>query len=142
MAWLTRTCGAPSCRALAERGARYCADHKDYESQRATVLKEKRWWSKWYKTAQWGNLRKLILHRDPICMWIENGEHCTKPSTIADHKLPHRGDRALWADLNNLQGLCAHHHGIKTAREDGGYGNYKEKENVIHAITAPVEADR
>jgi 5-methylcytosine-specific restriction protein A len=117
MSWRTRTCGAPSCRKVAEQCSRYCEEHKDYDVQREKQQKQKRWWGKWYATAQWSNLRKLVLARDPLCMWPENGG-CTKPSTIADHKIPHRGDRSLWADMNNLQGLCAHHHGIKTARED------------------------
>jgi 5-methylcytosine-specific restriction protein A len=117
MSWRTRTCGARSCRRVAEQGQQYCAEHKDYGVQREKQQKEKRWWSAWYSSSQWSNLRKLVLARDPICMWAEDGG-CIKPSTIVDHKIPHRGDRALWADLTNLQGLCHHHHAIKTARED------------------------
>jgi len=118
MSWRTRTCGAPSCRAIAEQGKQHCAEHHDYAEDHEKQQKEKRWWSKWYATSQWSNLRKLVLGRDPICCWNEHGEACIKPSTIVDHIRPHRGDRSLWADLNNLQGLCAHHHGVKTARED------------------------
>lgn len=117
MTWRCKTCKAPSCRTVAEQGKDFCAEHSDYAVVREKQQKARRWWSKWYATAQWSNLRKLVLGRDPVCMWDEDGG-CTKPSTIVDHKIPHRGDRSLWADLKNLQGLCAHHHGVKTARED------------------------
>jgi 5-methylcytosine-specific restriction protein A len=77
-----------------------------------------RWWGKWYDTAHWRNLRVRVLARDPIC------KMCSRAASIvADHIKPHRGDWSLFCDLNNLQGLCASCHSIKTAREDGGFGN-------------------
>jgi hypothetical protein len=46
-----------------------------------------------------------------------------KASTVADHITPHKGVWALFCDLANLQGICADCHAIKTAKEDGGFGN-------------------
>jgi 5-methylcytosine-specific restriction protein A len=44
------------------------------------------------------------------------------PSTIVDHKIPHKGVWALFLELSNLGGACKRCHDIKTSREDGGYG--------------------
>jgi 5-methylcytosine-specific restriction endonuclease McrA len=45
------------------------------------------------------------------------------PSTIADHIKPHRCNFTLFFDDKNLQGVCKTCHDIKTATEDGGFGN-------------------
>ncbi|WP_309242099.1 HNH endonuclease [Paenibacillus sp. S150] len=37
--------------------------------------------------------------------------------------MPHKGDMELFWNEANWQPLCASCHGIKTAKEDGGYGN-------------------
>ena len=52
--------------------------------------------------------------------WREEGRLVI--ATDVDHVIPHRGDERLMWDEKNWQGLCARHHGIKTAREDGGFG--------------------
>jgi 5-methylcytosine-specific restriction enzyme A len=65
-------------------------------------------------------LRVLVLARDPIC------KICNRyPSVVADHIKPHLGNWDLFTDLNNLQGLCEHCHNVKTATEDGGFGNIR-----------------
>ena len=46
-------------------------------------------------------------------------------ATIVDHIVPHKGDLALFYDQTNWQSLCKRHHDIKTAAEDGGFGNKK-----------------
>lgn len=40
-----------------------------------------------------------------------------------DHKIPHRGDAALFWDPNNWQAMSKPCHDRKTALEDGGFGN-------------------
>ncbi|WP_330164070.1 HNH endonuclease [Paenibacillus campinasensis] len=46
-------------------------------------------------------------------------------STVVDHIIPHKGDPKLFWDKNNWQALCKKCHDTKTAREDGGFGNYE-----------------
>lgn len=115
-----KTCA--DCKQPAVRGTRFCAAHAtDNSSARsAKANADQRWWSKWYHTSHWRDLRTLVLARDPVCKICERAA-----STVADHIKPHRGDRTLFCDLENLQGLCAPCHSIKTAREDGGFGNTK-----------------
>jgi 5-methylcytosine-specific restriction protein A len=51
----------------------------------------------------------------------EHGEDTA--ATVVDHIIPHKGDKRLFWDIKNWQPLCASCHGIKTAKEDGGFGN-------------------
>ena len=74
-----------------------------------------------YNSAQWRRLRADQLQQSPFC------EFCAKqgyliPATIADHKLPHRGDHRLFFDPWNLQSLCKTcHDGAKQVQERSGY---------------------
>ncbi|MEU0991992.1 HNH endonuclease signature motif containing protein [Streptomyces sp. NPDC005953] len=58
-------------------------------------------------------LRPFVLQRDNYrCKWNENGPACGHPANQVDHigdPDDHRPE--------NLQALCAHHHGIKTSRQ-------------------------
>ncbi len=74
-------------------------------------------WHKWYCSSTWTNIRKLIFHRDPICMICHRA-----PSTEVDHKIPHKGVWQLFSDPSNLQVTCHNCHSSKTSREDGGFG--------------------
>ena len=40
---------------------------------------------------------------------------CGRLATVADHKIPHRGNRALLEDMDNHQALCDPCHKKKTA---------------------------
>jgi 5-methylcytosine-specific restriction protein A len=44
-------------------------------------------------------------------------------ATVTDHKIPHRGDMALFWDRSNHQSMAKECHDRKTAREDSGFGN-------------------
>lgn len=82
-------------------------------------------WRKWYHTAHWTRLRLVVLARDPIC------KACGRAaSAVVDHIKAHKGLWALFVDLANLQGLCATCHNIKTATEDGGFGNSQQDKNA------------
>lgn len=76
---------------------------------------------KWYHRVHWRNLRKLVLSRDPVCRICQRNA-----ATVADHVIPHKGQWSLFTDLNNLQGICRPCHSIKTAKEDGGWGNARQ----------------
>lgn len=73
----------------------------------------------WYRTAGWRALRSAQLKREPLCRMCAKAGRRTK-ATTADHIEPHRGDRALFFNLSNLQSLCEIHHGDKQRIENGG----------------------
>lgn len=77
-------------------------------------------WRKWYATTRWRKLRMKIFARDLFtCQWPGCG-HTTADTTqlVADHKIPHRGDEALFWDEDNLQTLCKPHHDGAKQREE------------------------
>lgn len=46
---------------------------------------------------------------------------------VVDHIQSHKGDMRLFWDESNWQPLCKRHHDIKTASEDGGFGNKRDR---------------
>lgn len=58
-----------------------------------------------YKLAAWGRLRLSQLEAEPLCRFCA-AKGRTTAATVADHVIPHRGDRALFFDPSNLQSLC------------------------------------
>lgn len=75
-------------------------------------------YSSWYKTASWQRRRAAHLAGEPLCrMCLEEGR--LTEARVADHKVPHRGDRSLFDDDSNLQSLCFSHHNEKQRMEQG-----------------------
>lgn len=66
-------------------------------------------WRPWYSTRRWRKLRWECLVRDLFtCQWPGCGRLVADTShLVADHKVPHRGDPALFWNIANLQCLCA-----------------------------------
>ncbi|WP_366881176.1 HNH endonuclease [Halothiobacillus sp.] len=64
----------------------------------------------------------LSLH--PLCAACQRHDR-TVAASVVDHIKPHKGNRELFWDEHNWQGLCKPCHDVKTAREDGGFGNSK-----------------
>src|SRR3982751_5553823 len=90
-----------------------------------------------YSCPQWRALRAQVL-RDTnyVCAsW-----RCSRRACIVDHKTPHRGDAGLFFDRSNLQPLCKHHHDIKTARRDGGFGNRRGQTTQAQPNNAELTA--
>lgn len=58
-----------------------------------------------YNNADWFRRRARQLRKFPWCKYCQQQGHRVK-ATHADHITPHRGDRALFEDDNNLQSLC------------------------------------
>jgi 5-methylcytosine-specific restriction protein A len=64
-------------------------------------------WRAWYKTAEWKRLRQAVLLRDKwtcqrtgvLCI----GKGNAPDAPVVNHKTPHRGNRALFFDINNLE---------------------------------------
>jgi len=67
----------------------------------------------------WQKLRAAHLKLEPNCRM------CGAPGSHVDHILPKA--KGGPDDETNLQTLCAAHHSMKTAREDGGYGNQRRR---------------
>jgi 5-methylcytosine-specific restriction protein A len=93
---------------------------------------------KWYASPEWKELRLAALSRDnwlcQDCMGrgittpLSRGKEAKDKGTVAhaDHIRPHRGDRDLFFDLDNVQSLCPMCHSRKTAKEDGGFGHKRK----------------
>ena len=85
-------------------------------------------WRRWYWTARWKALRAAVLLRDLYtCQWPGCGRiEGDSAKLVADHRVPHRGDAALFWDEANLWTLCAScHSGAKQraeVRADAGIG--------------------
>jgi 5-methylcytosine-specific restriction enzyme A len=81
----------------------------------AAPSKNNRFWIGWYKTAAWARLRKWQLQREPICRFCKRDGRITEANTV-DHVTPHRGDKALFFDRENLQSLCKPCHSSEKQR--------------------------
>jgi 5-methylcytosine-specific restriction endonuclease McrA len=92
-------------------------------------------YDRWYRRAHWTALRTIVLAREPICRICQRAA-----STVADHIVPHKGNWALFCDLDNLEGICGPCHSKKTATEDGGFGN-RPASNPSETNTPTVTGD-
>lgn len=79
-------------------------------------------WRKWYSTARWRALRLAVLARDG---WkcrqtgvLLSGVPYAPDSAVADHIVPHRGDPALFWDIDNLQAVAKEWHDGRKQRQD------------------------
>jgi 5-methylcytosine-specific restriction protein A len=72
-------------------------------------------------TSRWRKARDGWLRAHPLCVHCE-AEGRVKAANEVDHIKPHKGDMQLFWDHDNWQSLCKHHHSLKTATEDGGFG--------------------
>lgn len=83
---------------------------------------------RWYNSAAWrgvpNGLRWKCLVRDLFtCQWPGCGRVVADTSQlVADHVVPHRGDRARFFDLGNLQTLCKSCHDTHKQRIESGGG--------------------
>lgn len=74
-------------------------------------------WRKWYGLKAWQELRIRVFVRDAyICQMQGCGAVTAQP--VADHIVPHRGDRIRFFDERNVQTLCKRcHDSLKQAEE-------------------------
>jgi len=115
-----RPCRYPGCPALIGDRNGYCEKHlkqtrRQYERERGTSTERG-------YDARWRRYRKAYLAEHPLCI------ECLKQSkvveaTVVDHIKPHHDDPRLFWDQKNHQALCEPCHNIKTAKEDGAFGN-------------------
>lgn len=75
----------------------------------------------WYK---WVGMRKRWLKDHPICARCKRDRNSVVVATIVDHKIPHRGNLALFLDYTNFQSLCQRcHSGTKQREDNRGYSD-------------------
>lgn len=73
---------------------------------------------KWYSSRRWKAKRERQLSAHPLCkMCLEAG--IATAATIADHRIPHKGDYDLFWD-GELDSLCKRHHDSDKAIIEGG----------------------
>ena len=69
--------------------------------------------------SRWQRARLVFLAENALCAFCQR-EGRTTAATIVDHVVPHKGDVALFWDIDNWQALCASHHdNEKRAAERG-----------------------
>ena len=117
---LARPCAINGCSRLTTNKLRFCDTHlqqrqQQTDQQRGTT-------SERGYNARWQHSRLQYLHANPLCIQCIR-EGVLRPATTVDHIKPHRGDYDLMWNTSNYQSLCTQHHSIKTAKEDGGFGN-------------------
>lgn len=70
--------------------------------------------------SRWRRYRERFLAENPFCVYCQRLGRVTA-ATVVDHVVPHRGDRGLFWDPNNHQGLCKPcHDGAKKELEESG----------------------
>lgn len=76
---------------------------------------------KLYKLKAWERLRRRKLNDQPLCA-RHQARGKVKAATVVNHKVPHKGDRRLFFDYDNLESTCAEcHDSIIQSEERLGY---------------------
>ena len=70
---------------------------------------------------KWQKARERFLSEHPLCCYCERTGRTTAASVV-DHKIPHRGDTALFWNESNWQPLCKPCHDSTKAKEEGRGG--------------------
>ncbi|QWY83662.1 HNH endonuclease protein [Rhizobium phage RHph_X2_26] len=83
---------------------------------------------KLYKTKEWQKLRLEQLYDEPNCAYCAR-RGLFSAADVADHKRPHRGDRRLFFNRDNLQSLCKPCHDGEKQREENGKEMMRFDEN-------------
>jgi 5-methylcytosine-specific restriction endonuclease McrA len=68
-------------------------------------------------TYEWQKERERFLKEHPLCQCpdCDEGRIRLRPANVVDHKVPHRGDEALFWDESNWQAMNEDCHRKKTA---------------------------
>ena len=113
-------CKQPGCCRTIDpsTGHKYCPEHQAQE--RAELERKKIYmphvergsWDELYHTPEWRTLRAEKLRQTPNC------EICGEPATEVHHKIPHKGNRDIFLDWDNLQSICNKCHRLQTIKEN------------------------
>lgn len=67
----------------------------------------------------WQKARERFLRQHPLCVMCEQERPPrVTAATVVDHKVPHRGDQAVFWDETNWQSLCKPHHDGEKQRQE------------------------
>ena len=120
---IRRPCGHIGCHVLTTN--RYCDEHTALhaEQHQQRIQQSNREYNKrrpeyhsLYNSEHWHRLRLNQLSQHPWCAeCLRYGVR--KAAEEADHIIPHRGDRVLFYDSDNIQSLCTSCHSRKTMME-------------------------
>lgn len=79
-------------------------------------------WKAWYKTRRWQALRLAVLERDNYTCQrtgrVLGAKHPDPDSPVVNHRRPHRGDEALFWDIDNLETVSKAVHDADIQREE------------------------
>lgn len=108
-----------------DRGRRYCDAHEKQKRKRENDARPD--YRKWYGLAPWKRARLRFLAENPLCVECQRQGRIT-PANEVDHIVPHKGNRELFWNRDNWQGLCSQCHSAKTMRENNeAWGRGGEK---------------
>ncbi len=124
-----RLCRSLGCRTVHRNANGYCNAHADLAKSFVRLAPPKlpresssaRGYG--YK---WQQARTGFLSKHPLCVQCQSRGRVTAASVV-DHIKPHRGDMSKFWERSNWQALCATCHSVKTAAEDGGFGNTRKE---------------
>jgi len=123
-----KQCRKPGCKNVSKNS--YCDEHsrqrkavaktkqRDYDKIRGTRT-ERGYDNRWLKES-------LYFRKDKVCIHCDK-KGVAKMSQCTDHIIPVSGPKdPLFWNTDNWQPLCHECHSIKTAKEDGAFGNIKK----------------
>ncbi|WP_414155729.1 HNH endonuclease [Pseudomonas sp. BNK-43-a] len=120
-----RPCRAQGCRALHRNASGYCDAHAEQVKSHVREKPRESSTSRGYGY-KWQQARAGYLAKHPLCIRCQ-ARGLVVAATDVDHIVPHKGDMTVFWDRSNWQALCAPCHSAKTAGEDGGFGNARQK---------------
>lgn len=72
---------------------------------------------------RWQKASKTFLARNPLCRYCLRDDRIAA-ATVVDHIVPHRGDRVLFWDESNWQGLCSTCHNSTKQSEENNHSSF------------------
>lgn len=126
---MSRPCNHAGCSVLVDKG--YCAKHDRPAGSEVKADGSKRQTShqRGYG-GNWPKLRAYWLRLNPLCVKCQELGR-VEAATDVDHIIAKSAGGS--DDLANLQSLCHSHHSLKTAIEDGSFGNRHSDFNTFPA---------
>ncbi|MFD1199568.1 HNH endonuclease [Brucella gallinifaecis] len=92
------------------------------ERERDKKRQQEQHWRKWYQTKEWYRLRQKAFTRDHytcqrsgvLCI----GKGNVPDAPVANHKVPHKGNRELFFNLDNIETVSKQVHDSIIQREE------------------------
>src|ERR1043166_77530 len=113
-----RPCTFPGCTLLTKTGR--CEPHRQQTRRESEVRRDRT--ETYLYDSRWSRARRRFLREHPFCVECDRSGK-VRLATEVDHIIPHKGDPVKFWRESNWQSLCHHCHSVKTASEEGGFGN-------------------